>query len=884
MDPFTMAAVLTAVETATSGALSGAAGEMGRRTTEGLAGLVRRMWRRGQEDDPAPEGTGNGDGRQPGAAGTTGAPVVPADSGERRALAALLIEQARREPAFARDLEAWLREAALVGDAAYATRAAGVAAPPRPRLLPPGTAAFTDREHVLAEVRGLLDGVEGAVGADGGGGASGDGAYGSDPYGSDPYGPGLSVDGALGTSASGGRAHSGDDAYGPLVAPLGAPLVILLTGPAGIGKTATAVHCASALSGRFPDGELYADLRGATASGAAAPSGALVRFLHGLGVPPELVPADERAQTDLYRDRTAGRRMVVVLDNAHSAAQVAPLLTASPGSLVLVTSRYRLPELVRDHGARPIRLGPLSDADSVRLLTRLVGRERFAAQRTRAEAVTARCGGIPLALCATGARVAVREHLSWETLEREFAAMAEGMTGRPEDGPDGGLPGGAPGPGEDPVQLATDLSYRDLAPDAARLYRLLGLCPWPEISVGAAAAAADVPEDEARALLDGLAGVHLLEEVGEERYRFHDAVRRHAGRRAHAEDGRTGTAAAVRRTVAWYLRLAAGADARVIPGRWHLGPAYGRLPGQPADRAPETARAALAELRRERENLAEAVRAAEEYGFDELAWQLCEATWGLHLRLGFHEQWVATHLRGVAAARRAAFESGDPRAEGRMRTQLAFAYMGLSRPSDAEDQLTAAAAADQRAAHRRGQATAVESLGLLCLRQWRYEDAERHFLQARSILSDIAPGEDGEADVPRALALLEHHIGRALRGRGDFAGSVARLRSALALFEALPQRDRYNEARVRTSLAETFLAAGDPAAARAPLDEALTVLEEEGALLHQADAAELRAGCGADRAEEARFLEMARGLYERVGDAGGARRAAARLGELEGGR
>ncbi|ARZ70049.1 XRE family transcriptional regulator [Streptomyces albireticuli] len=868
MDPFTMAAVLTAVETATSGALSGAAGEMGRRTTEGLAGLVRRMWRRGDDPggdpaspaDPAPDATtGDGEGRPPGAAGTTGAPAVPTDAGERRALAALLIEQARREPVFARDLEAWLREAALVGDTARATRAAVPAAPSRPRLLPPGTAAFTDREHVLTAVMELLDGTEEEPDV-----------YGRAAHGSS--GPGSSGPGQD-PSASG--AHAGD-AYGPV----GAPRVVLLTGPGGIGKTATAVHCARALSGRFPDGELYADLRGATASGAAAPSGALVRFLHGLGVPPGLVPADEREQTDLYRDRTAGRRMVVVLDNAHSAAQVAPLLTASPGSLVLVTSRHRLPELVRDHGARPIRLGPLSGADSVRLLTRLVGRERFAAQRTRAEAVTARCGGIPLALCETGARVAVREHLSWETLEREFAAAGAGMPDRRGDGAGDGPRVSPP----DPVQLTTDLSYRDLAPEAARLYRLLGLCPWPEISVGAAAAAADVPEAEARALLDGLAGVHLLEEVGEERYRFHDAVRRHAERRAHAEDGRTGTAAAVRRTVTWYLRFAAGADARVIPGRWHLGPAYDRLPRQAADRAPEAARAALAELRRERENLAEAVRAAEEYGFDELAWQLCEAMWGLHLRLGFHEQWIATHLRGVAAARRAAAAFGDPRAEGRMRTQLAFAYMGLARPSDAEDELTAAAAADQRAGHRRGQATAVESLGLLCLRQWRYEDAGRHFRQARSILSGIAPGEDGEADVPRALALLEHHLGRALRGQGDFAGSVDRLRSALALFEALPLRDRYNEARVRTSLAETFLAAGDPTGARAPLDEALAVLEAEGALLHEADATELRARCGTDRAEETRFLEKARRLYERAGDAGGVERVTARLGEAGRGR
>ncbi|MBT2383085.1 tetratricopeptide repeat protein [Streptomyces sp. ISL-11] len=812
-----MAAVLSAVDTATSGALSGAAGEMGRRTTEGLAGLVRRMRRRDEDPaDPAPMGP-DGPGLPP---------AAPTGADERRALAELLVEQARREPAFARDLAAWLRETDLLRDTALPS-AAVVA----PRLLPPGTAAFTDREHVLASVTALLDGTDGAAAP------------------ADGYG------------------HAG------------APRVVALVGPGGVGKTATAVHCAHALAERFPGGHLYTDLRGESAATAVTPSGTLVRFLHSLGVPADRVPADEEAQAGLYRERTAGRRLLVLLDNAHSASQITPFLTAAPGSLVIVTSRHRLPELVRDHGAHPIPLGPLSEADSVRLLSRIAGPERFAAQRPHAEAVAARCGGIPLALCETGARVAVREHLSWESLEREFAALDAGPVHGSGPDPDRG-PATA---GDDAVQRTTDLSYRDLTPEAARLYRLLGLRPWPDIPVGAAAATADITDAEARALLDDLAAVHLLEEVGEERYHFHDSVRRHAERRTDAEDSREARTASVRRALTWYLRFAAAADARVIPGRWHLGPAYAEPPG-PDDRTPESARAALADLRRERENLAEAVRAAEEYGFDELAWQLCEALWGLHLRLGFHEQWVATHLRGVEAARRCASAFGDRRAEGRMRTQLAFAYMGLARPSDAEDELTAAAAADQRAGHRRGQATAVESLGLLYLRQWRYEDAENRFRQAQGVLRGIAPGEDGAQDVPRALALLEHHIGRALRGQGRTAESVRHLHQALARFQELPRRDGYNEARVRMSLGETHLAAADPAAARTALDEALAVMEAEGAVLQQADAAELRARCAADlgdTADEVRHLRLARVLYEKSGDSGAMARLDARLADLD---
>ncbi|MEV8478150.1 tetratricopeptide repeat protein [Streptomyces sp. NPDC051173] len=783
MDPFTTAAVLSAVNTATSGMLSGAAAEAGRRTTERLAALARRI--RGRDADDADD-----------ADGTAHPPTVPTDPAARRDLAERLFEQARREPAFARDLIAWLRETDLLRD----TTGPVCATAARPRLLPPGTAAFTDREPVRRAIAALLD--------------------------------------------------------DPAASAAGAPRIVVLTGPGGVGKTATAVHFARAFADRFPDGQLYADLRGASPATAAGPSATLVRFLHGLGVPADRVPATEQEQADLYRHRTADRRLVVLLDNAHSAAQVAPLLTAAPGSLTLVTSRHGLPELVRDHGARVLHLGPLSGDDAVLLLTRIAGLEPAGAQRAHAEAVAARCGGMPLALCETGALAAGRDGVDWERLEREFASR----------GPEPAAPAPA-----DPTLLATDVAYRALAPAAARLYRLLGLCPWPAVPVGAAAAAADIGPAEARALLGDLVGARLLEEAADGRYRFHDVVRRHAESRAHEEDGRAAARDSVERVIGWYLDFAVAADYRVITARWHLGPGYGRLP-RPAASA-EAARAALEELSRERENLAEAVRAAEEHGFDGLTWQLCEAMWALHLRLGFHEQWVATHVRGVAAARRCA--TSEPRAEGRMRSQLAFAYMGLGRLADAERELDAAAAADRAAGHHRGHASAVESLGLLFLRQWRYAEAEERFRQARRIWDEVAPGDDGEKDAPRALALLEHHLGRALAGQGRFPEAVGQLWHALGCFHTLPERDSYNEARVRMSLGETLLAAGDPAGARVPLDEAISVMSAEGATLQLADALELRARCGGDSAG---FLRRARELYVSLGDVSGVARVGVRLG------
>ncbi|MEU5610042.1 tetratricopeptide repeat protein [Streptomyces sparsogenes] len=834
-----MAAVASAVGTVTSGALSGAGGEMGRRSSEALAGLVRRMRRQNATPDPdapadpdddtpdpgAPDlGASNSGVSDPGVSGPGGRadepPPLPATEEERRELARALWEGSRTSPGFAREVLAWLRETGWPGTRPVPAVAPGAS---RPRMLPPANAAFTDRASLPEQIARELEG--------------------------------------------GGR-------------PAGVPAVVVLVGPGGIGKTAAAVHCAHLLGERFPDGQLYIDLEGQSATTALPPSEALVRFLDRLGVPASRMPADEQRLSELYRDCAAERRMVVVLDNAHSERQVRPLLTAASESLVIITSRYRLDGLAADPGARVIKLDPLSTADSVQLLTRIVGQGATAARgpagagAAAVAAVARRCGGIPLALCETGARVAVREHLTWDAVERQLSERARRreQEALPMDERSS----------RDAVDLTTDVTYGELSPRAALLYRMLGVWPWPSVTVGAATKAVDGTEEEARALLDELAGVHLLEEVGEERYRFHDLVRRHAERRGEAEDRHADRAAAVRRVVGWYLGFAASADLRVIPGRWRLGAAYARL-RPPAERGPEDGRHALAELRAERENLAAAVRAAEHHGFDDLAWQLCEAMWGLHLRLGFHEQWVDTHLKGVAAARRSAAEFGDPRAEGRILVQLAFAHMGLGRLAEAEEALLDAAAADERARHHRGQASAVEALGLLRLKQWRYPEAERSFQEAQRVLRRIGAGEDGARDVPRALALLEHHIGRALRGQGRHDEAVRRLHGALALFRALPEPDLYNEGRVYMSLGETHLQAGDPRAARVCLDAAIATMGREGAELQHADAAEMRARCAgalADPAAEAEDLRTALALYETAGDEVSVARVNARLAEL----
>lgn len=802
-----MGMVLTAVGTVASNALAGAGGEMGRRTSERLHDLLSRG---------GPSGEG-GPGPASGSEGVDGL-TLPLTGPERTATALRLVELTRRSPELAREVMEWAEDAAWLAPRAVPAVAHGAS---RPRMLPPASAAFTDREDVLQWIAELMD--------------------------------------------------EGDR-------PPGSSAVAVLVGPGGIGKTEAVVHSAHALGERFPHGTLHVDLRGASAATALEPSDVLARFLERLGVPSATVPGDEDRQCDLYRDCMADRRMIVVLDNAHDDTQVLPLLPASPGSLVLVTSRHRLPRLVA-LGARRRTLRPLSLTDSVALLERVSGRELPDGQGAEAvRAVAEATGGVPLALCTTGSGLAEREHLTWERMAQQ---LSHRLDGRDRGGDAVHDPGHD---SADPVRLAHDASYAELGPECAALYRAIAVWDWPTVTVACAAHSVGVSEEEARELLERLARVHLLEEVGEERYRFHDLTRAHARQLAIAEDGPARSAAVVRRVAVAQLRRTAAADFRVMPKRWRVGPAYRGL-RLAQDRDPADGRHALNELLLERENTAAVIRAAAHHGFDELVWQLCEAMWALHLRLGFHAQWTETHLLGAESARRCAAEFGDPRAPGRVLVQLAFGHMGAGRADDAERALTEAVAAERACGHHRGEASAVEALGLLRLKQWRYAQAERCFEEAGEILDRIRDGDAGREDVPRAKALLAHHIGRAQSRQRRFEDALTGLNDALARLRRLPDGgDPYNEGRVYMSLGEAHLDAGDTELAAVCLDKALGIMEAEGAGLQLADAAELRARChrlAGRPAEEAADLRVAARHYERHDDRTGLERVRARLDRLE---
>ena len=393
--------------------------------------------------------------------------------------------------------------AAVPGGAAPAT---AQATPPVivPRQLPAGAGFFAGREAELKELDELLDQADCEDGADG---------------------------------------------------PGGAVVISAVAGMAGVGKTALAVHWARRVAGRFPDGQLYVNLRGYDAEGAAVTAEEVTGwFLLALGVPAGQIPADAQARSGLYRSVLAGRRVLIVLDNARDAAQVRPLLPGSAGCLVVVTSRSALAGLAAAEGARPLRLGPLGAEQGVRLLAARLGPERVAAEPEAVTELISRCGHLPLALAVMAARAAADPGLPLGVLAGQLAGAADA---------EAAAAGGGAGPGRlevletgDPATSLGQLlswSHRQLSPPAAQMFALLGVHCGPDITVPAAASLAGVSRPQAGRALAELADASLAAEHRPGRYVLHDLVRGYAAGVARQALGEAGIRAAVERSVDHYL-------------------------------------------------------------------------------------------------------------------------------------------------------------------------------------------------------------------------------------------------------------------------------------------------------------------------------------------
>jgi tetratricopeptide (TPR) repeat protein len=613
--------------------------------------------------------------------------------------------------------------------------------------------------------------------------------------------------------------------------------LIVISGVGGIGKTSLALRWLDETRERFPAGRLFTDLGGFGAVGPRDPGDVLGSFLRSLGVPPERVPLELAERAGLFRSLTAGRALAVLLDDAASAAQVRAVLPGTGPSLVVVTTRRLIAGLAID-GASFIELAPLDEDAAIELLDRVAGSGRASADPSGARSLVRLCGQLPIAVCASGARLAPRPRWAISRVVEELRDERQRLA--------------ALSRGSDISVIAVfDVSYRALPAEAARLYRLLGLWPGTEFGPGVAGAVAAVAPAKAADLLDSLVESSLLAEIADHRFKFHDLVRLHA--RDQAETEPLGEReSAVARGVDWYLRAAVAADLVVLPGRWRLGPYY-RDPPVPPVRLDGTA-AAIEWLEAELDNLLTVLRHAADHAMYEIGWQLCEALWGLFLLRKHYDVWLESHRIGLACAR----ACGDQRAEARMHNQLGSAYRSLRRYDDAIVEFNLALDLERATGHRLGEGSALDQLGVVYLRLGRYDDAIEHFARSRTIHQ--------EGNQPRGVALMNLNIGHALSDAGRHAEAVEHLRTAYRQAGEIPEP--YHQARALTILGQTYIRSGQPQQAVAPLDQALTVLDELNATHDQAivhtHLATLARQRG-DIAEARAHLERALARYSEVG-------------------
>jgi tetratricopeptide (TPR) repeat protein len=584
----------------------------------------------------------------------------------------------------------------------------------------------------------------------------------------------------------------------------GTVVISAIGGTAGVGKTALALHWAHRVAGRFADGQLYVNLRGFEPSGVAMPTAEAVRgFLDALGVPPDRIPLQAEGQAGLYRSLLADRAMLIVLDNARDEQQVRPLLPASPASLVIVTSRNQLGGLAAADRARLLTLDVLGQGEAVQMLTSRLGAGRAAAEPGAAGEIAALCGRLPLALAIAAARAQARPDFPLAALAAELRDRAGRL-----DALDAGDPAAS-------VRAVFSWSYRQLSAAAARMFRLLGLHPGPDISPEASASLAAVDEPEARHLLAELTRAHLVAEHVPGRYALHDLLRAYAADQARSTDSEPDRAAAVGRVVDHYLHTARDGASMVHPS-------FGPIPLAPPSpgAAPEKftgGEQALAWFEAEYHVLLAAVALAVDSGLDSHGWMI---SWAMHPFLatqGHSLEWSAIKRMTMAAGIRdhAAIIGSDTR--DAVRTLGDYQWV----PEYYANSLTLY----QQLGNRRGEALCLYSLAALAEYQGKYAEALAYAEQAVGLCRGIGD-KPGETELLTWVAWYHALL-------GDYPQARGLCRQALALNTRYGSR--HLEGDIWNSLGYTEYHAGDPGEAAACYERALSIFRTGGDQWGEAD-------------------------------------------------
>ncbi|GHJ38073.1 tetratricopeptide repeat protein [Streptomyces sp. TS71-3] len=629
--------------------------------------------------------------------------------------------------------------------------------------------------------------------------------------------------------------HRLDAVLGPGAGAAGTVVVSAIAGAGGVGKSWLVSHWAHRNVDRFPDGQLFVDLRGFSPdSDPMDPAVAVRGFLDALGIEPDRIPVAAHAQAALFRSLVAGKRMLLVLDNAADSAQITPLLPGGDTCTVAVTSRNRLSGLITGHGAHHLPVDILTDTEARALLAARLGTGRIEAEPAAVAELVRLCGGFPLALSITAGRAHVHPHLSLADLAGE---LREGAMDVLDDAdPVASLP------------AVLSLSHHALGEEEAEVFGLLAIAPGPDISLAAAASLTGRGRSRTRSVLRSLEQASLIAQDDAGRYRMHDLIRRYA---TTAQDLSDGTRqAALRRVLDFYTHTAYAADRLLESHREpiELGPPAPACHPQALSGIP----AAMDWFEAEHQNLLAAQHAAAAHASHRTVWQLAWALNNYHYRRGHRHDQLAVWQSAVDSARRLP----DPGAQIITYRLLGRAHVVLGHHQEAIEALNEALALSERQDDRalqaqahytlasidpdgrqaveharralelyRGldqpiaEANALNAVGWLAALLGEDNDMAREYCQAALVLYKHHQDMDGQAQTLDSLGYIDHHTGR-------HHDAVRHYREALSLYRDLD--NAYEIAETLDRLGHSHAALGDHGQAATVWREARDLFRQQG--------------------------------------------------------
>jgi tetratricopeptide (TPR) repeat protein/transcriptional regulator with XRE-family HTH domain len=633
-----------------------------------------------------------------------------------------------------------------------------------------------------------------------------------------------------------GRADQLDALSRILEQPGGTAMICAIGGMAGVGKTALAVQWAHQVAAEFPDGQLYLNLRGFDRSGEPVSATEAARaFLDALGVASSQLPGTAEAQLSLYRSLLAGKRMLVVLDNARDVAHARPLLPGSPTCRVVVTSRNQLAGLAAIEAAHPLALDVLTDGEARQLLAGRLGENRLGADPDAVTAIINACAHLPLALSIVAARAATQPRLPLRQVAADLSAS----------------------PAAD-VRAAFSWSYRQLGPATARVFRFASLHPGPNLEPPAIASLTGMTAEQAARELDALARVCMIQYAGPSRYSLHDLLRGYAAELASGRDSAADRRAALSGLLDYYLSAAALAMDAVFPAERHRRPTVSAISDHAAGFTSDSA--AITWLRAQRANLVSLVGYAADHGWPGHATRLAQVVFrfldtdaqfadaiavyssvgraarsigdlvaeatGL-LGLGNTYMQQGRYRQGIESIRQALVlfrQTGDETGQGRALASLGLGNLLLGHPRSAIAYFQQALELHRRRGDPTGLARALANLGFAALREGRYADATAHLGESLAMFRDVGD-QRGQAGALANLGEIELRQDR-------YEQAASYLREALAGFRQVG--DRISEADTVANLGITELRQGRPADAMDHLNQALAICRQAGDVPRQA--------------------------------------------------